>query len=155
MYFTGDCDLRQMRRAPDHVRGSQGMLLAAYNRLFAVPKVPFAAQLGPNLCIGIGAHDVAANDHFVLIGRVLIGRLLRSGGPRKQRNAEGRHDERRTERFHRCILRGSAPRFTGELFGASAVHEMRKLAERSSQFGLGNRPIDLNITDEFIRYGAL
>jgi hypothetical protein len=73
------------------------MLLAAYNRLFAVPKVPFAAQLGPNLCIGIGAHDVAANDHFVLIGRVLIGRLLRDGGARKQRKAEGRQDELGTE----------------------------------------------------------
>jgi hypothetical protein len=131
------------------------MCLAVCGGLFAVPKVPLAGQLGSNLRVGIGAHDVAANDYFVLIGRVLIGRLLRNGGARKQRKAEGRHDERRTERFHRCILRGSAPRFTGELFDASAVHEMRKLAERSSQFGFGNRPIDLNITDEFIRYGAL
>jgi hypothetical protein len=47
--------------------------------------------------VGIGAHDVATNDHFVLIGRVLIGRLLRNGGARKQRKAEGRQDELRTE----------------------------------------------------------
>ena len=66
------------------------MRLAACYRLFAVSKVPLAAQLGPNLCIGIGAHDLAANDHFVLIGRVLIGRLLRKGGARKQRNAQSR-----------------------------------------------------------------
>jgi len=73
------------------------MRLAVCDGLFAVPKVPLAAQLGPNLCIGIGAHDLAANDHIVLIGRVLIGRLLRNGGARKQRNAEGRQDELGTE----------------------------------------------------------
>jgi hypothetical protein len=73
------------------------MPLAACNRLFAVPKVPLAAQLGPNLRVGIGAHDVAANDHFVLIDRVLIDRLLRNGRARKQRKAEGRQDELRTE----------------------------------------------------------
>jgi hypothetical protein len=65
------------------------MPLAARNRLFAVAKVPLAAQLGPNLSIRIGAHDLAADDHFVLIDRVLIGRLLRKGGARKQRKAEG------------------------------------------------------------------
>jgi hypothetical protein len=71
--------------------------VAACDGLFAVPKVPLAAQLGPNLRIGIGAHDLAANDHFVLIDRVLIGRLLRNGGASKQRNAEGRQDELGTE----------------------------------------------------------
>ena len=70
------------------------MRLAGCDGLFAVPKVPLAAQLAPNLCIGIGAHDLAANDHFVLIGQVLIsqvliGRLLRKGGARKQRKVEG------------------------------------------------------------------
>jgi hypothetical protein len=73
------------------------MRLAVCDGLFAVSKVPLAVQLGPNLCIGIGAHDLAANDHFVLIGRVLIGRPLRNGGARKQRNAEGSQDQLRTE----------------------------------------------------------
>jgi hypothetical protein len=40
-----------------------------------------------------------------LIDWVLIGRLLRQGGPREQRKAEGRQDELGPERFHRCILR--------------------------------------------------
>jgi hypothetical protein len=66
------------------------MHLAAGNGLFAVPRIPLSAQLGPNLRIGIGAHDLAANDHFVLIDRVLIGRLLRNGRTRKQRNAQSR-----------------------------------------------------------------
>jgi hypothetical protein len=40
---------------------------------------------------------LAANDHFVLIDRVLIGRLLRKGGARKQGKAEGRQDQLRME----------------------------------------------------------
>jgi hypothetical protein len=75
--ITDAYDLHQMRRAPDQVRGSRGIRLAVRDGLFAVPKDPLAAQLGPNLRVGIGAYDVAANDHIVLIDRVLIGRLLR------------------------------------------------------------------------------
>jgi hypothetical protein len=129
------------------------MPLAACNRLFTVAKVPLAAQLGANLCIGIGAHDLAANDHFVLIDRVLIGRLLRKGGARKQRKAESRQNQLGTERFHRCILyvrhRASLEDF--RRFGSA---RLRKMAERSSQFSFGIRPIDLNFADEFIRYCA-
>jgi hypothetical protein len=43
-----------------------------------------------------------------------------------------------------------APRLAGKLLVASAVQEAGKLAEMSSQFGFGNRPIDLNFADEFI-----
>jgi hypothetical protein len=56
--------------------------------LFAVAKVPLAEQLGPNLRIGIGAHDLAVNDHVRLIGQ-----LPRNGRARQQRNAQGRQDQ--------------------------------------------------------------
>jgi hypothetical protein len=44
-------------------------------------------------------------------------------------------------------LFGTAPHLRN--FGSAREQE---LADGSSQFGFGNRPIDLNFADEFIRY---
>jgi hypothetical protein len=62
----------------------EALHLVACNGLFTVPKVPLAEQLGSNLRIGVGANDLAVDDHFRLIGQA-----LRRGRAHKQRNAQG------------------------------------------------------------------
>jgi hypothetical protein len=62
----------------------EALHLVACDGLFTVQRVPLAEQLDSNLRIGVGAHDLAVDDHYRLIGQPLC-----NGRARKQRNAQG------------------------------------------------------------------
>jgi hypothetical protein len=80
--------LPKRRKAPNMSGASEAIHLVAFYRLFAVTKIPLAGQLGPDLCVGIGAHYLAVNDYLCWIGQP-----MRNGRAGKQRNAESRQDQ--------------------------------------------------------------